>query len=157
MKTILNEHVLTKTIRDFLVSEGVDLLKVEKFSREKTVIWDLKFESVEVLIMLYLVKDKEVFLWIQALVSRLDRITCNRVYPWLLKENHKFPHPFKFAVDKKSESVLLVMRSSARWISGEQLLYRLTKIGPFADEMQERLKREFGLRAFGEGQDVMPE
>jgi hypothetical protein len=154
----LNDHELTYTIRTFLTGEEVSLEKVERRTSKSSIIWDLKFEEVEVLFMLYsLSRNKGTFIWIQAVICRLDKVIAEKVHTWLLRQNCYFPHPFKFALSQDQDSVLIILRSSAKWISPGELHYRLERMGPFVLEMQERLKREFGLRGLREGQEVMPE
>jgi hypothetical protein len=127
----LNDHELTYTIRTFLTGEEVSLEKVERRTSKSSIIWDLKFEEVEVLFMLYsLSRNKGTFIWIQAVICRLDKVIAEKVHTWLLRQNCYFPHPFKFALSQDQDSVLIILRSSAKWISPGELHYRLERMGP---------------------------
>lgn len=153
----IRDHELVKVVRDFLSEREIEAADIENNDVETCVSWKLKYEEVEIMIMVYDVgkSESEIFLWVQTVVCRLDQVKPQEVMEWLLKQNYDFPHPMKFALSDNSEAIFLMMRVFDKWITKEHLKFRLDKLGPFVVEMQDRLKRRFGLRPFREGEDVM--
>lgn len=95
------------------------------------------------------------FIWIQGVIARLDRVSAREVMSYLLKENFEFSHPFKFSLNPEGDAIVLLFRMSLEWMTSEHLEYRLKELPDFIDEMIERLRRRFNLRAMTSGQHVM--
>lgn len=152
MSEDLSKHKFAKLIRDYINDDVcLPVEKIERDEREK-IYWGFQLGEAELFILLYQVQSKhgssDVYLWVNAIVAKLEGRNADEVMRYMLKQNFEMPHIFRFCIDKDTDSICVQFRMATEYITEAHLCHRLETLGLFANEVFESLRREFDLRPF---------
>lgn len=138
------EHAYATIIRNYLNDIKVDLEKTE-VEDEKSIQWTFTSDpGVSVIFRIYRMGD-EMFLYFEVALSQLDGVSEASVLRWLCDANARFHYPFRLAVTEQN-FVVAQFRVYCDGITPDHCKIRVETLLPFALDIHEKLRRQFGLQ-----------